>query len=231
MARTPQYRGAYDMQERTRKERGFEKTESDLSGADFSAGVVKTIGARNKVQDVLSYFGNKNPFPRPVAADDTVWILDNTAYRNKKTARWEAEFVAAVFSQHEHEHRSLAVADVVSLVAGKMDIGDDDPACTTIRHRIAPFLQDIKPGATIKALHNGQTRLKLGPGGRNGISTDIKKLPGSPDGAPLVSTFAKVPKGANGLLESKTFYAEPEGWAVISGTSHSYVLLAGLSTA
>lgn len=212
MAPDYKFKTAYNMQDRTRKEHGFDKTESDLSSADFSTGASSKLGTTSKFHDVFSYLGKKNPFPRPVTGDDTVWILDNTAYRNEKTGKWEAEYVAAMFSQHP----SCTVIDAVSAVAGQIELEESDPDYPTIEERIRPFLQDIKPGATVKALHGGSTPMRLGPGGRNGISTDIKKLPGSSDSVLLVPTFADVPKGTNGILENKTFYAEPEGWGVIS---------------
>ncbi|KAI1636665.1 hypothetical protein F4809DRAFT_650423 [Biscogniauxia mediterranea] len=207
------YRGALEMQTRTRKERRFDETERDLP--DFSKTVfpiTSILGAKDKAYDVLSYLGKKNPLPRSVSAQDTLWLLDNTAYRNEKTGRWEAEHIAATFSQHS----SCPVVDAVGAVADKLDLDESDPSYPAIEERVRPFLQDIKPGAQVRVLHAGQTPLKLGPGGRNGISSDIKRLPDGDSGALLVPSFAEVPKGANGILEMRTFYAEPEGWGVIS---------------
>ncbi|KAI1371755.1 hypothetical protein F4677DRAFT_456962 [Hypoxylon crocopeplum] len=203
------YTGATDMQQRTRKERRFDETERDLP--DFSP-FPPALTSTDKAFNFLSYLGKKNPFPRSITDDDTVWLLDNTAYRNEKTGKWEAEFVSAAFSQSS----SCAIIDVVSAVAGKIDLDEDDPNYPTIEERIRPFLQDIKPGAQVNVLQGGKTPLKLGPGGRNGISSDVKRLPDSKDGALLVPTFAEVPKGADGVLEMQTFHAEPEGWGVIS---------------
>lgn len=200
------------MQIRTRKEHGFEQTESELP--DYS-GLASSSSPQftktNKLNNILSYLGPKNPLPRSVANNDTVWLLDNIAYRHPETGGWEAEFVSAVFAQHP----SCTVVEAVAAVAKKLDLEDGDPSYLTIQERILPFLQDIRPGTQVKALESGQRSLKLGPGGRNGISSDVKKLPGH-NGNALVPTFAKVPKGANGVLEMKTFYAEPEGWGVIS---------------
>ncbi|KAI1495995.1 hypothetical protein F5X99DRAFT_401780 [Biscogniauxia marginata] len=212
MATHYKYKDALEMQTRTRKERRFDETERDLP--DFSKTlfpVTSVLGAKNKAYDVLSYLGKRNPLPRSISAQDTVWLLDNTAFRNEKTGKWEVEFVAAMFSQHS----SCAVIDAVSSIAKKLDLDESDPTYPTIEERLRPFLQDIKPGTQVKVLH-GNTLLKLGPGGRNGISNDIKKLPDSDGGALLVPSFAEVPSGADGILEMKTFYAEPEGWGVIS---------------
>lgn len=200
------------MQEQTRTERQFHKTESDLSSTEFSTAVSAKLGTVGKLRNILSYLGKKNPLPQTVTKDDTVWLLDNTAYRNETTGKWEAEYVAAVFSQHS----SCVIADAVSVVAKEIGLGESDPEYPTIEERIRLFTQDIKPGTTVKALHRGSLPLKLGPGGRNGISTDIMNIAEKKDGDLIIPTFAKVPKGADGVLEMKTFYAESDGWGVIS---------------
>ncbi|KAH7021297.1 uncharacterized protein B0I36DRAFT_252780 [Microdochium trichocladiopsis] len=203
------------MQEETRRARKFEKTESDLSSLALrqtTAPSSSKFSAAGKLQDALSYFGTKNPFPRTIDRDDTVWLLDNTAYRNAKTGKWETEYVAAMFSQHS----SCAVIDAVNLVAQQIELQESDDGYPTLQERLMPFIQDIRPGTTVRVLHGGQSPLiKLGPSGRNGISADIKQIPDSTNGH-ITTTFAKVPKGANGILECRTFYAEPEGWGVIS---------------
>ncbi|KAF7523502.1 hypothetical protein G7054_g11734 [Neopestalotiopsis clavispora] len=201
------------MQARTRTERGFVKTESDLSNYSGSDSPnLPKFPTSSKLNDILSYFGSRNPLPRSVSKKDTVWLFDNTAYRNSKTGRWEAEFVSAVFAQHP----SCVVIDAVTTVAKEIGLEDSNPEHATIEERILPFLQDIRPGTQVKALHAGSLSLSLGPGGRNGISNDIKKLTNGYDGSLIVPSVAKVPVGANGLLEMQTFFAEPEGWGVIS---------------
>lgn len=202
------------MQKRTRKECRFDETEQDLPGLFSTLSAAATeFSAKDKLYAALSYLGLMNPVPRPVTADDTVWLLDNTAYRNKKTSVWEAEYVAAVFSQRS----SLPLVYAVDAIADKIQLQERDQAYKTLEERIAPFVQDIKPGTQVKALHRGRSPIKLGPGGYNGISSQTKKLPDGSDGE-VVPTTAHVPKGADGLLEMRTFYAEAEGWGVISGT-------------
>ncbi|KAB5576140.1 hypothetical protein GE09DRAFT_1169866 [Coniochaeta sp. 2T2.1] len=164
----------------------------------------------SKVGDILSYLGPYNPHPQQVAAGDAVWLFDNVVYRNPK-GKWEAEFVAAVLSQDP----SCKVPDVVSQVAQMAGLSKDAQETATIARRITPFLMDIQPGRVVNASLGSGTKLKLGPGGRNGISSDIKQLPSGKAGD-LVTTTAQVPAGANGVLEMKTIYAEPDGWAVIS---------------
>ncbi|RYC53839.1 hypothetical protein CHU98_g12371 [Xylaria longipes] len=212
MTPTRRYTPSLEMQQRTRKERHFDETEQDLP--DFS-GQITTVTAepttKDRLYSALSYLGKKNPFSRPITSSDTVWLLDNTAYRTEKTGLWEAEYVTAMFSQHS----SSAVIDVVGAIADKINLDERDPSYKTIEERLGPFVQDIKPGTHVKALYGGKSPMKLGPSGHNGISSEIKRLPGGNDGN-LVPTFARVPKGANGLLEMRTFYADAEGWGVIS---------------
>jgi hypothetical protein len=208
-----QHKQAHEMQVRTRKERDFDRTESDLPDYSGSGAASSKLATKNKFNDLLSYLGSRNPLPRAVSDKDTVWLLDNTAYRNAKTGKWEAEFVSAVFEQHP----SCTVVDAVAAVAKKLDLDETHPDFPTIQARILPFLQDIRPGTQVKALQSGNTKLVLGPGGRNGVSSDTRKLPDSESSTLLVPSTADVPKGANGLLEMRTFYAEPEGWGVISG--------------
>lgn len=65
------------------------------------------------------------------------------------------------------------------------------------------------------ALHGCHTHLRLRPGGRNGISCGVKTVCDAPAGL-IVPTTAEVPRETTGLLQCKTFFAEPQGWAVIS---------------
>ena len=122
--------------------------------------------------------------------------------------------MAATFEQDPTE----TIADAVAGVARQIGLSESDPECKTIEKRILPFLQDTRPGTQIQVAEKGAAnRLKLGPGGRNGISSDIKQLRhGDDSGQRITQMRAQVPKGVNGVLEMKTFYAEPEGWGVIS---------------
>lgn len=198
---------ALDMQVRTRRERNFDQFEADLPDASRSG-----YRAKGKLADLLSYLGKRNPFPGRVGTNDTLWLFDNTAYQNPKTGAWEAEFVSAIFAQQA----SCSVVDAVTSVARKLNLAENDAAYPRLKERIMPFLQDIQPGKKVEAMHAGNTPLTLGPAGRNGITSDIKPLPSSAPGS-LGFNVARVPQGVNGVLECKTFFAAPEGWAVISG--------------
>ncbi len=202
------------MQQRTREKRRFDETERDLP--DFSAQnstIASALTTKDKLYAALAYLGKRNPLPRSITADDTIWLLDNTAYRNDETGLWEAEYVAAMFSQHS----SCTIVDAVGAIADKIQLEERDPGYKTLEERIGPFVQDIKPGTQAKVLYRGKSLMKVGPSGHNGVSSEVKRLPSSHDGE-IVPTFAHVPKGANGLLEMRTFYADAEGWGVISGT-------------
>lgn len=194
------------MEKKTRAKRGFHQTECILPN------IKKTPAAEDRSSisnDILSHLGPWNPLPHNVTANDQVWLLDNIAHRNASN-EWEAEFVAAVFDKGT----GLEVSTVVADIAEKLGLGKGDVQEATIRDRLMPFMQSILPGRIVN-VRFGQEVLKLGPGGRNAISSDVKVLPSHHDGD-IVSSMANVPQGANGLLTMKTVFAEPEGWAIIS---------------
>ncbi|KAF7854634.1 hypothetical protein EAF04_010442 [Stromatinia cepivora] len=171
------------------------------------------------LENLLSYLGSYNPFPRAVSKDDTVWLLDNTAYRNQLTGEWEAEFVAAVWETESGKHVPEIVGDIVGRIGGDGDRGEDE----IVEERLRPFLMDVRPGRVVDiefSEHQETTELRLGPGGRTGISSNIQKLRDGKDGE-IVTWKAEVPTGAEGILEMKTVYAEPEGWGVISDIDDS----------
>lgn len=209
--------GATELQMKTRRERRFHETEDSLvSVSQNNASKPHKLAADkfpvpSEVGDLLSYLGRYNPFPQQIIGSDAVWMFDNVAYRSP-TGKWEAEFVVAVLAQDP----SSKVAGVVAEVAQMAGLSKDAEETATIARRITPFLMDPRPGRLVNASFGSGTGLKLGPGGRNGISSDVRRLPGGKDGE-VVATAAQVPSGVNGVLEMKTFYAEPEGWAVISG--------------
>lgn len=196
-----------DLESRTRSEHGFPDAEASLA----SVGVSK-LSKASKLRDMLSYLGSKNPLPTPVARDDVVWLFDNVAFRGPNGA-WQAEFVSAIFSGKV----SARFVDVVGDIADAVGLARVDREEATIERRIVPFVMDIQPGKQVKLVFDENTKLKLGPGGRNGISSDLRKLPGPPKGTTVVESRADVPNGAMGILEMKTVFAEPEGWAIISG--------------
>jgi hypothetical protein len=199
------------MEHRTRRERKFAEVESNLPDIKMTpaADHRPSLSVR-----LLSYLGSYNPIPQQISPNDEVWLLDNTAYRSADN-KWQAEFVAAVFDKKTGEE----VSSVVASVAEKIGIAKDDAAEAIIRERLVPFVRAVLPARVVR-LDFGLTRreIKLGPGGRNGISSDKKEPPHFMNGE-IVPSTAKVPKGASGILNMHTVFAEPEGWGLISGKS------------
>lgn len=208
---------ADQMQQETRKKQKFAEMESEL---DPRLEALQASFSSPTADKFLSYLGSRNPLGRPVTAYDAVWLLDNTAFKSP-TGDWQAEFVAAVFERNSRPKR----IDLVTRVASMLKIADDADEKKVLEERMMPFLWEIRPARKIKVDHQGKI-LKLGPTGRNGISTDIVKLPAQPNGTTVKSTAA-VSRGATGVLEMKTVFAEPQGWAVISGMSTRMHLMHG----
>ncbi|KAJ0165881.1 Phosphatidate phosphatase APP1 [Colletotrichum tanaceti] len=197
---------ADEMQKRTRKERRFDEVEAQLPNPR----VPVLQSALMTANGLLSHLGSYNPWGRPVTDDDIVWLLDNTAYKPSRLGSWQAEFVAAIFEKEP----KCAVVDIVQAVAKKLGLADDAEELQTIEERILPFLWDVQPSRLLRVVHQ-KRELKLGPSATNGISTDTLKVPEQPSGTAVTSSAA-VPRGATGLLEMQTYFAAPEGWAIIS---------------
>lgn len=203
-------RSTTSLQVQARNSNHFPETESSLPN-------LPRASTNSFLDNLLSYLGPRNPFPKAVTKDDTVWLLDNTAYRNHLTGKWEAEFVAAVWETESARHVPEIIGDIVGRIGGDGDRGEDE----IVEERLRPFLMDVRPGRVVNIAspgHQAVTDLKLGPCGRNGISSDIRTLRDGKDGE-IVKWKAKVPLEVEGILEMNTVYAEPEGWAVISGES------------
>jgi hypothetical protein len=193
---------------KTRREQKFADVESALPNIKMTPAPDHRPGLTT---NLLSYLGRWNPVPHQITSSDTVWLLDNTAYRSANN-EWQAEFVAAAFDRSTGVEVSTVVADV----AEKLGLGKGDAAEATIQERLIPFVQAVLPARVVKLDFARQRELKLGPGGRNGISSDIRTLPEFENGE-IISSMAKVPHGTNGILKMNTVYAEPEGWGLISG--------------
>lgn len=206
---------AADMQLRTRKTRNFDKIEHDLpdpKSAAFQKTQAAALSAPVNISAWLSRFAQWNPFGKAVDAGDIVWLMDNTAYRNPETDQWEAEFVAAVF---ENEPK-CRVADIVSGIASTLGLADDAAERDVIEKRIVPFLWDIQ-AARVFWIEHKKKEIKLGPTSINGITTSVEPLHHAHKGS-VVDATALVPQSTQGLHDMQTYYAGPEGWAIISGT-------------
>ncbi|KAK3989232.1 hypothetical protein QBC44DRAFT_86012 [Cladorrhinum sp. PSN332] len=194
------------LENKTRSECGFDDVESSL--APF--GIPSTATHEGRIAKLLSYLGSNNPWPAQISHDDVVWLMDNVAFR-APNGHWHAEFVTAAF-----DHKpSPKLVDIVGDIAARVGLAKGSKEEATIEKRIAPFVMEILPGRQVNVKYDSSAELKLGPGGRNGMSSDIRRIPEGTNGS-VVSSTAVVPKGTTGLLEMKTVYAEPEGWAIIS---------------
>lgn len=200
---------AGEMQLRTRKEKDFDGFEASLPDPRSPGLSLKQFDVANILDSVAKY----NPFGRPVNDEDIVWLFDNTAYHSPEHTHhtvWEAEFVAAVFEKE----CKCKVADIVSGIAEKLGLADDEEGKATIEERLRPFLWDVRPAKVAKVLHKDK-ELKLSPTSINGISTSTQRLEKDHGGKEILAELTAAP-GADCPMKMETYYAEPEGWGVIS---------------
>lgn len=177
------------------------------------------------VDSVTSYLGLRNPFARMVQAEtEVVWPFDNTAYRTvgsepDKPQPWQAEFVVAYFLKNSGWDASEVVAQIADKI-GVTKINDDGErkcAESTIRERIQPFLDAIRPARMVDIEYPSGEVQRLGPAGRNGVSSQIVQIPGEHADGESTEVTA-LPKGVSSVGPMAIHFAEPSGWAVISGT-------------
>jgi phosphatidate phosphatase APP1 len=178
--------------------------------AEFEADMPKLANRFSfSLKDNLSsYLGKSNPFYEKVNPEtDYVWLLDTTAYQNR-IGRWKAEFVAAYFLKDSGKDLS----EVVGWVSEKLGLKDDEDAKGTIAKRLQPLLDAILPAHAVEIDLQGMN-VRLGPSGRDGISSDELAIPGNgyKDGQ-VVSVKAI---NADATPFNITF-AKPEGWAILS---------------
>ncbi|KAL6707515.1 hypothetical protein ACN47E_004085 [Coniothyrium glycines] len=158
--------------------------------------------------NVTSYLGRNNPFFETVNPEtDYVWLLDNTAYQNR-IGRWKAEFVAAYFVKNSGKDLS----EIVAWVSDKIGLADDDEARATVAKRIQPLLDSILPAHAVEVDLQG-VPTRLGPSGRDGISSDELAVPGTnyKDGEIVQARATNADATAMNIT-----FAKPRGWAVLS---------------
>ncbi|KAF1914519.1 actin filament organization protein-like protein App1-like protein [Ampelomyces quisqualis] len=157
--------------------------------------------------NLSSYLGRNNPFFHTVNPEtDYVWLLDTTAYQNR-IGRWKAEFVAAYFVKNSGKD----VAEVVAWVSDRIGLADDEDAKATIAERIQPLVDSILPAHAVNIDLQG-VQARLGPSGRDGISSDELAIPGDGYKEGQVVT----PKALEGTSSFNITFAKPTGWAVLS---------------
>jgi len=161
--------------------------------------------------NLTSYLGSKNPFFSNVDPEKhIVWLLDNTAYQPKGLGgNWQAEFVAAIFLKGSGKDTSKIVADI----SEKIGLAEGDEAENTIAKRLQPFLDAVVPAHAVKVNFLGNKTVKLGPTGRDGISSDEIRLPKGDYQDGQLSTSKAVNATSTDL---NTVFASPQGWAIIS---------------
>lgn len=181
---------------------------------------------------IFSYLGQRNPFAYDVdPAKEVVWLLDNTAYRptsfvSSKCGPWQAEFRAAYFKKGTGTDVSklvAAIADNIELGKGldvdgdgDEDEDDKDLVAKTIAERLQPFVYTIAPARSVIVNLPTCAMIRLGPGGPSAGSKQIvSRLGEHKDGE--IAYIPAVPQEATPYGPMKTYFAGPEGWAVISG--------------
>jgi len=158
--------------------------------------------------NLSSYLGRNNPFSSDVNPEtDYVWLLDTTAYQNR-IGRWKAEFVAAYFVKDSGKDLS----EVVAWISDKIGLADDDEARRTVAKRLQPLLDAILPAHSVKIDIQGLD-VRLGPSGRDGISSDEIAIPGSDYKDGQVTTSRAINVDATPM---NITFAKAKGWAVVS---------------
>jgi phosphatidate phosphatase APP1 len=178
--------------------------------AAFEADMPKLVNRFSfSLKDNLSsYLGRNNPFYQKVNPEtDYVWLLDTTAYQNR-IGRWKAEFVAAYFVKNSGKDLS----EVVGWVSEKIGVSDDEDAKETIAKRIQPLLDSILPAHAVEIDLQGMN-VRLGPSGRDGISSDELAIPGNDYKDGQIITSKAIHADATSL---NITFAKSTGWAVLS---------------
>ena len=199
-----------------REQGGFPNVERDLP---------QHIGSRLNipyVDNLTSFLGTNNPLAQPVdPATHVVWLLDNTAYRplhrdTNKPGPWQAEFVAAYFARNSGKDVSKWVANIAEKIGLGQHGENKAEGEATIAHRLQPFVDTIRPSCFLHvSFPNGEVE-KLGPGGRDAISSQIIGTMGQHNDGEKMQVTAIPPEVApHGPM--LIHFAEVEGWAVISG--------------
>ena len=172
--------------------------------------------------NLSSYLGEHNPLAETAdPAKDTVWLFDNTAYRPvhfypHAPQPWQAEFVAAYFVKDSGKDVSKWVADIADKIGLGKKGEDREEGEKVIAQRLTLFAQTIQPARSVNVKFPDAGMRKLGPGSRNAISSQIVGVEGSFKNGDSVGIGA-VPREVAPYGEMITRFAEPEGWAVISG--------------
>ncbi|KAF2104063.1 hypothetical protein NA57DRAFT_62792 [Rhizodiscina lignyota] len=205
------YPHARQLHEETQEEKDF-RAHNKFPEFEATMPALPSRRRADLIDTFTSWLGQKNPIHHRVdPAKDSVWLLDNTAYRppHADAEQWEAEFVIAYFIKNSGEDVSKIAADV----AEKIGIGAGDAQEKTIAERLQPLLDSILPAHTVSVDINPNGSTQLGPSDENGISSQLVNIwDDRADGDTRV--FNAV--GIQSATPCRTTFAEPSGWAVIS---------------
>ena len=197
------------------------RTTGDFHSIERSLPIVSSRLGIPVLDSVSSYLGQHNPFASSVKpGSETVWLLDNTAYRPVrffplKPGPWQAEFVAAFFKKNTGKDVSKFVAQIAEKIGLGNDEGDKEQEQKRIAERLQPFIDTIAPARSVRVkLPTGRV-CSLGPGGPSAVSTQIVTLGEQNDGDAVY--ISAVPSEVTPYGPMTTHFAGPDGWAVISG--------------
>ncbi|KAI9822366.1 MAG: hypothetical protein M1827_000085 [Pycnora praestabilis] len=211
--------------DQNQQDQGSKEAEAVPTRESYVSKIAARYDTASLVDNVSSYLGSHNPLGHPVDSSDTVWLLDNTAYRAPNFPHhWSAEFVTAYFLKNSGKDLGKAVAGIADQIGLGQNGENEEDGKKLIESRIQPFLNTILPARTVKVDFGGQKgdrEIKiLGPAGRDGISSDIHKIEGDEykDGESVTSE-AVMPDASE--VTMATGFAEPEGWGFISDIDDS----------
>lgn len=205
---------------RTRTKEGFQSTERALPRLVSPFDIPLA-------QNLSSYLGSLNPLSKPVdPATESVWLLDTTAYRpvhpySHAQQPWQVELRAAFFKKGTGSDVSKIVADIADKAGLKKGEGEArEQGEKTIAERLQPFVDVVAPGRWVDVkLPDGKVT-KLGPGGRSATARKTATTRSSHRDGEIVEIAAVKPEVTPyGAMD--VYFAEPEGWMVISGALSS----------
>ena len=206
----------------TQRAGNFQCTKRNLPTIDCRVGIPI-------LDRIFSYLGQRNPFAYDVdPAKEVVWLLDNTAYRStsffsSKCGPWQAEFRAAYFKKRTGTDVSklvAAIADNLELGKGQDVDGDGDEDEVDKDLVAKTIAETIAPARSVMVKLPTCGILRLGPGGPSAGSKQIvSRLGEHEDGE--IAYIPAVPQEATPYGPMKTYFAGPEGWAIISGNAIS----------
>ena len=177
--------------------------------------------------NVTSYLGKSNPCALSARSPkDSVWLLDNLAYRPVSASdplfvaqhAWHAEFTSCYFLRDSGRNLSRVVADIAEKVGLRdMNIPNDEGE-KRIAERLRPFLEVLRPARHVDVRFGGKggKTKRLGPAGRSAVISQVVGPLGRFTSGDVVETHALVPELCP-LGPMRTYFAGPEGWAVVSG--------------